>query len=92
MRTDLVTEALQMAITHRRHSAGVIFHSDRGAQYTSQDFADFCEKHHVLRSLGRTGICFDNAVAESFFATYKKELIHTRPWPTIEDLRKATFT
>ena len=92
MRTDLVTEALQMAITHRRPPAGVVFHSDRGAQYTSQAFSDFCKKHDVLRSLGRTGICFDNAVAESFFATYKKELIHTRPWPTIEDLRKATFT
>ena len=92
MRTDLVTEALQMAITHRHPPAGVVFHSDRGAQYTSQEFAEFCEKNNVLRSLGRTGICFDNAVAESFFATYKKELIHTRPWPTIEDLRKATFT
>ena len=46
--------------------------------------------HHVRRSLGRTGICYDNAVSESFFATYKKELIHTRPWPTITDLKEKT--
>ena len=45
----------------------------------------------MRRSLGRTGICYDNAVAESFFATYKKELIHTRPWPSVKALRKETF-
>ncbi|MGB3687329.1 MAG: integrase core domain-containing protein, partial [Ornithinimicrobium sp.] len=48
--------------------------------------------HDITRSLGRTGICFDNAVAESFFATYKKELIHTRPWPDIASLKKETFS
>lgn len=90
MRTDLVTAALDMAITTRRPPAGVIFHSDRGAQYTSGDFAKYCKKHKIRRSLGRTGICYDNAVSESFFATYKKELIHTRPWPTIADLTKKT--
>ena len=42
--------------------------------------------------MGRTGVCWDNAVAESFFATYKKELIHTRPWPTIDQLKTATFS
>jgi len=42
--------------------------------------------------LGRTGICYDNAVAESFFATYKKELIHTRPWPDLKTLKKYTFS
>jgi transposase InsO family protein len=92
MRTSLVTDALTMAVTHRQPPPGVIFHSDRGAQYASAEFARFCEEHHVRRSMGRTGVCFDNAVAESFFATYKKELIHTRPWPTIRHLKKATFT
>jgi transposase InsO family protein len=90
MRTELVTAALDMAIATRRPPAGVIFHSDRGAQYTSSDFAKYCKEHHIRRSLGRTGICYDNAVSESFFATYKKELIHTRPWPTTTDLIKET--
>ncbi len=91
MRTELVTDALDMALTHRNPPSGVIFHSDRGTQYTSSDFAQYCTNNRIRRSLGRTGICYDNAVAESFFATYKKELIHTRPWPTVKHLKKATF-
>lgn len=91
MRTTLVTDALAMAITHRAPAAGVIFHSDRGCQYTSKEFAEFCAARGVVRSVGRTGICYDNAVSESFFATYKKELVHTRPWPDLAYLRKATF-
>ena len=55
-------------------------------------FADNCAKNKIRRLLGRTGICYDNAVAESSFATYKKELIHTRPWPDLARLQKATFT
>jgi len=91
MRTDLITDALRMAIIHRDPPSGVIFHSDRGAQYTSSEFRDFCRENGVRPSVGRTGICYDNAVAESFFATLKKELIHTRPWPTIDKLRTAVF-
>jgi len=91
MRTDLVTDALDMAITARRPAPGVIFHSDRGTQYTSAKFDRYCAKNNIRRSLGKTGICYDNAVSESFFATYKKELIHTRPWPDIRSLRKETF-
>lgn len=90
MRTELVTAALDMAIARRKPLAGVIFHSDRGVQYTSGDFAKYCKEHGIRRSLGRTGICYDNAVSESTFATYKKELIHTRPWPTIADLKRET--
>ncbi|WOQ17822.1 IS3 family transposase [Raineyella sp. W15-4] len=92
MRTSLVTDALDMAVKHRRPPRRVIFHSDRGTQYTSQDFAAYCKKHKIRRSLGRTGICYDNAVSESFFASYKKELIHTRPWPDLQSLKKATFS
>ncbi|OMH29357.1 transposase, partial [Tersicoccus phoenicis] len=92
MRTNLVTDALEMAIARRRPAKGAVFHSDRGTQYTSHDFDQFCRKNNIRRSLGRTGICYDNAVAESFFATYKKELIHTRPWPNLKTLKKATFT
>jgi putative transposase len=90
MRTELVTAALDMAIADRKPPAGVIFHSDRGAQYTSADFDRYCKRNNIRRSLGRTGTCYDNAVSESFFATYKKELIHTRPWPTMADLKKQT--
>lgn len=92
MRTELVTQALQMALTHRRPAKGVIFHSDRGSQYTSSEFAVFCKRNGVRRSLGRTGICYDNAVAESFFATVKKELVHTRPWVNLSTLRKHLFS
>ena len=91
MRTELVTDALTMAIKQRKPKGRVIFHSDRGTHYTSHEFATFCRKNRVRRSLGRTGICYDNAVAESFFATYKKELIHTHPWPDLSTLRKETF-
>ena len=91
MRTSLVTDALAMALTHRRPARKVIFHSDRGAQYTSQEMACFCGTNNILRSMGRTGTCYDNAVAESFFATYKKELVHTRPWPDLTAVRTATF-
>jgi putative transposase len=90
MRTSLITDALGMAIELRRPPAGVIFHSDRGAQYTSGEFDAYCRRRNVRRSLGRTGICYDNAVAESFFATYKKELIHIRPWPSVADLTART--
>lgn len=90
MRTSLITDALDMAISTRNPPDGVIFHSDRGAQYTSGEFDTYCRRNGIRRSLGRTGICYDNAVAESFFATYKKELIHTRPWPSIADLAART--
>lgn len=91
MRTDLITDALRMAIMHRNPPSGIIFHSDRGSQYTSDEFRAFCRSSGVRPSVGRTGICYDNAVAESFFATLKKELIHTRPWPTLDILQTAVF-
>lgn len=90
MRTSLVTDALDMALKNR-HPDTVIFHSDRGTQYTSQEFDKYCRDNKILRSLGRTGICYDNAVSESFFATYKKELIHTRPWPDLKSIRKESI-
>src|ERR1019366_8299493 len=61
-----------------------------GCQYTSSVFDAYCTENDIRRSLGRTGICYDNAVSESFFATYKKELIHTRPWPSVADVEKET--
>jgi len=90
MRTSLITDAIDQALATRTPAPGVIFHSDRGCQYTSSAFDAYCREKGIRRSLGRTGICYDNAVAESFFATYKKELIHTRPWPSLADLRTRT--
>ena len=91
MRTELVEDALSMAFSTRRPANGVIFHSDRGCQYTSKDFAELARANGVVLSVGRKGECWDNAVAESFFATIKRELIYTRPWPTRAGLHRAVF-
>ena len=92
MRTELIIDALDMAIKNRRPAPGLIFHSDRGSQYTSAAFRDFCAARNVRPSVGKTGICYDNAVAESFFATIKKELVHLKPWPTLARLRTELFS
>jgi putative transposase len=91
MRTELVEDALTMAFEHRAPERGVIFHSDRGCQYTSSDFAELARANGVVLSVSRKGECWDNAVAESFFATIKRELIDTRAWPTRTGLRRAVF-
>jgi putative transposase len=82
LRTSLVIDALQMAITHGHVSRGAIFHSDRGCQYTSREFAEFCTAANIHRSVGRTGVCWDNAAAESFFATLKNEMYHRQRFDT----------
>jgi putative transposase len=91
MRTELVEDALTMAFANRTPDKGVIFHSDRGCQYTSSDFAKLARANGVVLSVGRKGECWDNAVAESFFATLKRELIDTRSWPTRAGLRRGVF-
>jgi putative transposase len=91
MRTELVSDALSMAFANRAPLSGAIFHSDRGRQYTSRDFADLARANGVVLSVGRKGECWDNAVAESFFATIKRELIETRSWPTRLGLHRAIF-
>ena len=91
MRTELVEDALSMAFVNRAPEKGVIFHSDRGCQYTSKDFTDLARRNGVVLSVGRKGECWDNAVAESFFATIKRELIDTRAWPTRAGLYRAVF-
>jgi putative transposase len=67
----------------------VIFHSDRGCQYTSAQFAALADDYQVALSLGRKGQCWDNALAESFFSSIKGELIDTQPWPTRAMARRA---
>jgi putative transposase len=91
LRASLVCAALRMAVATRGGSvADVIFHSDRGCQYTSAEFRDLCDAHGVQLSMGRTGVCWDNALAESFFATFKLELIEPATWPTRARARTAT--
>jgi transposase InsO family protein len=91
LRTDLVEVALRQAVTWRRPPAGVIFHSDRGCQYTSTQFAYAATELAVRLSHGRKGQCWDNAVSESFFATIKTELLGDHAWPTRISAHKAIF-
>jgi putative transposase len=82
MRTTLVTDALQMAIDGGHVAPDAIFHSDRGTQYTSAEFDAFTAKNRIRRSLGRTGVCWDNAAAESFFAALKNEMYYRQSFAT----------
>ena len=91
MEASLVCDAMEMALTARRPAPGLLFHSDRGSQYTSADFRALLAEHHVVQSLSRRAQCWDNAVSESWFGTYKLELVEGRSWPSIATLRSATF-
>jgi putative transposase len=91
MRTELVTDALQMALAKRRPDPGLIWHSDQGSQFVSLAFGQQARAAGIAQSMGSRGDCYDNAVAESFFATLKKELIHGRSWPSKADLRSEVF-
>jgi transposase InsO family protein len=91
LRTDLVADALADAVNRRRPATDVTFHSDRGCQYTSAQYANLARDLGVTLSVGRKGQCWDNAVAESFFATVKTELIHRRAWPTRKAATSAIF-
>ena len=91
LRTDLVTQALDNAVRQRRPEPGVIFHADRGCQYTSAQLATLADDLGVRLSVGRKGQCWANAVAESFFATIKTELLDRPPWPTRPKANKAIF-
>jgi transposase InsO family protein len=90
MRAELVADAVDLA--HRRGliTPGAIFHSDRGSQYTSAEFRATLTRLRMRASMGRVGSCYDNAVAESFFATLKAE-IGTRVWTTRAEARQAVF-
>jgi putative transposase len=89
MRTELISDALTNALAARAPESGVIFHSDRGCQYTSHDFARLAADHDVRLSVGRTGSCWDNALAESWFSSLKTECIDRRAWPTRAAARTA---
>jgi transposase InsO family protein len=91
MRASLVCDALAMAIKARGTADGFLFHSDRGSQYTSGDFRRLLGKHKALQSVSRPRQCWDNAVAESFFATLKQELVYRQTFPTRAAARAAIF-
>jgi putative transposase len=85
---SLVCAALTMAARRIPLPDGAVFHSDRGSQYTSHDFAVLLGQHNIRQSVGRTGICFDNAMAESFFGKLKTELVHHRKFATRAEARR----
>ena len=89
MRTDLIADALTMATANYQLAPGAVFHSDRGTQYTSAQFAELLEQHNIRASMGRTGVCWDNAMAESFFGALKNELVYRYVFPTRERARSA---
>lgn len=91
MTSDLVISALNMALLTRKPGS-VIHHSDQGSQYTSLAFGKRCETMGVRPSMGTVGDAYDNAMAESFFATLECELINRRSWPTKTEARHAIFT
>lgn len=92
MREEMVIDALAMAVRNRDPGIGdVVFHSDRGSQYTGRAFRDACLSSGIIPSVGKTGICFDNAAAESWNATFKKELIHLHAWKDLAHVRQAAF-
>ncbi|MGH3641159.1 MAG: IS3 family transposase [Mycobacterium sp.] len=95
MRSELVVDALQMAVARRRPAKGTVHHSDHGGQYIGLTFGQTCHDAGIAQSMGAVGSCFDNAVAETFFATLTKEtLLHDAPkrgWATRAELRSAVF-
>jgi len=91
LRTALVVDALDMAITRRRPEAGVIHHSDHGSQYTSLTFGQRLHDADIVASRGNRGDCYDNALMESFFATLECELLDGRAFPTHRLARTALF-
>jgi putative transposase len=91
MTADLVLSALNMAVVTRQPQA-VIHHSDQGSQYTSLVFGQRCQEMGIQMSMGSVGDAYDNAMAESFFASLECELIKRHSWPTRRDARLAVFT
>jgi putative transposase len=91
MRASLVVDALKMALARRRPRPGLIHHSDQGGQYVSLAFGRAAREAGMAVSMGSRGDAYDNAVAETFFATLKKELVNRRTWPSRLELQSAVF-
>ncbi len=91
LRAELVVEALEMAVARRRPGPGLVHHSDAGSQYVALVFGQRCREAGIAVSIGSVGDAYDNAVAESFFASLKKELLYRQSWPTKAGARTAIF-
>jgi putative transposase len=91
MRAELVVDALQMALARRRPGPGLICHSDQGSQFVSLAFGQAARDAGIAVSMGSRGCAYDNVVAESFFATLKKELVRRRSWPERRELLGEDF-
>ncbi len=89
--TDLVLQALLMAVWRRKPKSTVLVHSDQGTQFTSMEWASFLKHHNLQHSMSRRGNCHDNAVAESFFNLLKRERIRRRTYRTRDDARQDVF-
>jgi putative transposase len=88
---SLTSQALTMALQARRPQTGLLHHSDRGVQYASEEYQRLLKAHGIICSMSRTGDCYDNAPAESFFATLKRELINGKRYATIEQAKDDLF-
>ena len=91
LEAELVVDALEMAVARRRPTAGLVHHSDQGSQYVSLVFGERCRTAGVQISMGSKGDAYDNAVAESFFASLEKDLLRRRSFTTRQDARTAVF-
>ena len=92
MRTELVADALEMAVGIRGGQVKVtIFHGDRGSQYMSHDYRQQVVGYGMVQSVGRTGVCWDNSVAESAWSSLKRELVHRYRFATRAEARRAIF-
>ena len=89
--TDVVLQALLMAVWRRKPKSGVLIHSDQGSQFTSMDWASFLKHHNLVHSMSRRGNCHDNAVAESFFNLLKRERIRRKVYRSRDEARQDVF-
>jgi putative transposase len=92
LKTELVVDALAMAVTRRKPPVGVVHHSDRGSQHTSLAFGTTLRESGLVASMGRRGDAYDNAACESFISTIKNELIKRRSWASRDQARLAVFS
>jgi putative transposase len=91
LETELVVDALEMAVARRRPATGLVHHSDQGSQYVSLIFGERCRDARIQLSMGSKGDAYDNAVAESFFASFEKDLLRRRSFATRDEARTAVF-
>jgi transposase InsO family protein len=89
--SQLVIDAIENAILDRKPEVKLIFHSDRGTQYSSADFRKILKKHGIIQSMSGKGNCYDNAVAESFFHTLKTELVYWEKYKTRKEAKSSVF-